>query len=455
MPLMRIGGSQIKLGAIKNEHIGEAIQESKLGINWEAHYNEALQTRKLVDFVQVNGVTVSANSSEVDLTTIGKIPGSDPQAASNDLQTEGVIIDAPKNKAAIRNAATGEPVLAGNNAEVYGRVIFENNAFKLKLFYLNDGTETAFAPGADLVIDFQYARRFNLADIDELFAANEKFVEGSADVTAHLNIVQLAKDIYGAGYSLDRDGNANLATSLVDQIANEVARAQNAESTLQSNINSEAIARQQAITNLITDLASVTAGKGASMIGIEDAAGKFAATTVEAALLELKNDIATLSGSSTTSISELDSRLDAVEAEITAARGTYENLDARLDAIDANITSQAASLQTAIDNEASARQAADSALDGRLTAVEGTLAARKHVHYKYVTTVSAPTSVVNLPEGAPVFVPGNNSLDVYVDGILQEAGVNYAELSNGTGVDFAPEELAAGVKVIFRYYKNE
>lgn len=444
MPLMRIGGSQIKLGAIKNEHIGEAIQESNLGINWASHYNEALKTRKLVDFIQVNGIAVASGVSEVDLTAAGKIPASDPQATSANIQTEGVIIDAPKNKAVVRDAATGEPVLAPNNTEVYGRVVFENGAFKLKLFYLDGATETAFAPSVALTIDFQYARRFNLADIDELFAANEKFVEGSADVTAHLNIVQLAKDLYGAGYSLDRDGNANLATSLVDQIANEVARAQSAESTLQSNINSESIARQQAITNLITDLASVAAGKGASMVGIEDAAGKFAATTVEAALLELKNDIATLGGGTLTSLSDLDARLDAVETEIATARGTYANLDARLDAID-----------TSISSETSARQAADSALDSRLTTVEDTLATHKHIHYKYIVTVNTPVSVVNMPQGAPAFTPSNGSLDVYVDGILQEAGVNYAELSDGSGVDFAPEQLAAGTKVIFKYYKNE
>ncbi len=39
----------------------------------------------------------------------------------------------------------------------------------------------------------------------------------------------------------------------------------------------------------LTDLASTANGKGASLIGIEDAAAKFTATTIEAALLELYN----------------------------------------------------------------------------------------------------------------------------------------------------------------------
>ncbi|MGX1096505.1 hypothetical protein [Amorphus sp. MBR-141] len=55
----------------------------------------------------------------------------------------------------------------------------------------------------------------------------------------------------------------------------------------------------------------------------------------------------------------LDGRLDAVEAEITTARGGEANLDARLDGID-----------TAILDEATARADADTALDGRLDLVE-------------------------------------------------------------------------------------
>lgn len=484
MPLMKLRGEQLKEGIIRNSHLAERILEANLDINWAGHYRQALQARKLVDFVQVNGVTVPAGTGEVDLTALGKIPASDPRATSNDLQTEGVIIDAPKNKAPLRNASTGEPVLGPNNEEVYGRVVFEDGAFKLKLVYFDGTQEVAFAPSADLTIDFQYARRFNLADVDELFAANEKFVEGAADITAQLNIVQLAKDIYGAGYQLDRTGSAKLAKSLVEQIAEEKARAQAAEQALDDRIDAETLARQQAITSLIADLASTATGKGASMIGIEDAAGKFAATTVEGALLELKNDIAALAGGSAQSISDLDARLDAVEAEIATARGTYDSLDARLDAIEANLASEASTirgelntavsnLQSAIDQETSARQAADQSLQAainnevsRAQAAEANLQsqiaslqsdynAHKLTHYKVVVTVTEATSVASLPADKPAFVPGNNSLDVYLNGVLQEAGVNYAELPDGRGVDFAPEVLQPGDKVIFRYYRNE
>jgi len=465
MPLMKLRGEQLKDGVILNRHIGEKIVENNLDINWAAHYNEALKTRKLIDFVQVSGVTVAAGASEVNLTAVGIIPASDPKTGSNDINVEGVIIDAPKNKAAVRNAETGEPLYGPNGEEVYGRVIFDEsaNAFKLQLFYFDSQAEVAFAPAADVQIDFQYARRFNLADVDELFAANEKFVEGAADITAHLNIVQLAKDLYGPGYSLDRDGNANLSKSLVEQLAEEITRATAAEEALGDRIDAEANARQQAITNLYADLASNEAGKGASLIGIADVEGKFQATTVEAALLELKNDIANLvgGGDSGLSLASLDARLDAVEAEIATARGEYANLDARLDAIDAAIaaeTSRAqqaeADLQAAIDSEASARQAADQNLQNQINALTADYNAHKWSFYKFTVPIDAESSVVNIPAEKPAFTPGNGSLCVFLNGVLQEEGVNYAELPDGRGVDFTPEVLQPGDKVTFWYYIN-
>ena len=44
----------------------------------------------------------------------------------------------------------------------------------------------------------------------------------------------------------------------------------------------------------VADLASTSNGKGASTIGIEDAAAQFTATTVEAALLEIDGRIDTV-----------------------------------------------------------------------------------------------------------------------------------------------------------------
>jgi hypothetical protein len=280
MAISRIRGEQIKQQVIKDQHIASdaAIQESKLAIDWAAHYQQALVTKKVVDYVQVNGTDVGG-FGQIDISAV--IPNTVPHVNSDPLSGEGVIVDAPKNKAIIRDAVTGDPVLDENQREVYGRVEFDDagNNFVLKFFTFDPtanggaGAEVPFTMPAGQKIDWQYAKRFNLDTVDEMFAANEKFVEGAADATAHLNIDQLAKDLYGASFSLDRDGNPNLTVSVVDQIANEVAARQ---------------AGDQAIRD---DLASNLAGKGANLIGVEDAAGKFIASTVEGVLAELQQNI--------------------------------------------------------------------------------------------------------------------------------------------------------------------
>ncbi|WP_421021721.1 hypothetical protein, partial [Klebsiella pneumoniae] len=58
-----------------------------------------------------------------------------------------------------------------------------------------------------------------LATIVETFASNEKFVDGASDVSARLDLEQIAKDAFGASYTLDRDGNANRGKSIVESLA--------------------------------------------------------------------------------------------------------------------------------------------------------------------------------------------------------------------------------------------
>lgn len=82
----------------------------------------------------------------------------------------------------------------------------------------------------------------------------------------------------------------------------------------------------------VADLSSTANGKGASLVGVEDATGVFTATTVEGVLVEL------------------DSQLTAVEGE--------------LDALNINVAA-------ALAAEAQARSDADAALDSRIDALEG------------------------------------------------------------------------------------
>lgn len=512
MPLMRINGSQIQLGAIKNEHIGEPIEETKLNIAWSTHYNNALATKKLLDYVQKNGVSVASGVSVID----NIIDAAEPHV--EDATSLGIITSdfdgKGKNKVVVRDAVTGEPILDASNREVYGRLTWDSTlnsgsgGYKLS-FYTFDGTnENAYAFAANATIDIQYMRRFTLLDVDESFSANEKFVDGAADVTAHLNIEQLARDIYGTA-SLDRDGQPNLGTPLVTQIANEAAARTAADSTLQSNIETEAINRANADNAIRSDFASTAAGKGASLVGVEDAGNKFTASTVEGVLAELQSNIeseaSTRAAADTTLQGNIDAEASARQAADQAIRDDLAStaagkgasligvedasgkfaattVEGVLAEIDSAYKAADSALQAGIDAEETARIAGDQAIRDDLastaagkgasligvedsagkfaaTTVEGVLAeidskvnSYAHTHYKVTVTLSAPASVVDLPTGKPSFTVGDDSLDVYVNGVLQEVGVHYAEEADGRGVDFGATVLEAGTKVTFRYF---
>ena len=213
--LVQIRGEQIQPNVIRNEHLAEPIREENLQIDWARH-TEILQDRKVVDYVQYMGLDAGGLSS-VDITA--QIGAATPRASSAGRE-EGVIVDAPKNRVVIRDAQTGLPILDDQDREVYGRLTYDDvtGAFMLSFFVKSDTDEEPVTLPDDTVIDFQVPRRFNLLDVDELFAANEKWVDGAADITAHLNIEQVAKDLYGTAFALNRNGEPILPTSVHDEL---------------------------------------------------------------------------------------------------------------------------------------------------------------------------------------------------------------------------------------------
>jgi hypothetical protein len=517
MAISRIRGDQIRDKSILNQHVADdaAIAETKLAIDWTGHYQSALQTKKIVDFVQANKIDV-AGVSEFDLSPL--IPNTVPNVQSDPLSGEGVIIDAPKNAAPIRDSVTGDPILDANHNEVIARVTFDatGNKFVLKFLSVDPNTsaETAFVMPAGQKVDMQYAKRFNLQSVSENFAANEKFVEGTADASAHLNINQIALDLYGASFSLDRDGNANLSKSLVQQMSDEVdAR----------------IAADQTIRD---DLSSTLAGKGSSLVGVQDAAGNFTATNLEDVLTEIDGRLKTLAGGGSTTQDEVDA---ARKSSITGTEVTHASLDERLES-DATILKQQISdeatraqnaeqaihtdlastatgkgaslvgvedaagkftattvegvlteIQGNVEAEKTRAEAAESALSDRAGALEtevqlargtaasldvrldralnedGTLKAGVdiHKHHKAHFQAVGGESVVQLSAfnvaNLPAYQVGDNTLDVYINGMLQNEGLHYAEVAGGQSIDFSMGDgttLVSGDIVTIKYQIN-
>jgi hypothetical protein len=491
-----INGDKIKQNVLTNEHIAEnaAIHESKLDINWASHGQDILETKKVVDFVQVNKTEVSGLNS-INLNDLNIFNGNNPaHVLSDPLSGEGIIIDSPKNKVVLRNSVTGEPVLNEDNLEIFGRMFFDEDAqsFIVNFYVDNNGSEVSVTMPNNTTIDWQYAQRFNLQTVNEMFAANEKFVEGAADATAHLNIEQLAKDVYGSNFSLDRDGNGNLAKSLLEQLQDEISTRQSEDARIESAIEQEALDRANADTVIRNDFASTMVGKGASMIGVEDADGHFDSENLEGVLKELAEQIDAVSGLEPTEIvnarkstsltgtevvyDTLDERLEASEAVVKSLNDiltealsdgsvtpvVYNSLKERLDAIDSAIAqekfnreSQLEQLTEELENARGSKSSLDERLDVSLNE-DGTLKVSNkiHQHKKYVFQATQNTNVIDMPAGETYKV-GDGSVSVYVNGLLQANGINFNEVPGGASIDFGADQILAGDIVVIEYIVYE
>jgi hypothetical protein len=199
MALMQIRGEQIKNNQIKDSHIQGKLTEAVLDINFPSHAPEILETKLIVDYVQKDAVTVAAGATSVDVSL------SAPSAA--DANSKGVVLNTSIVK--IRDEATGEPVNDGVS-EVYGRFTAVNGTgpytYTLEFFSKSSGTEAAYTFVDGATIDILYPQRFSLADIPENFLENERFVDGAADVTAHLNLNQVGRDLFGDSYVYNNTG---------------------------------------------------------------------------------------------------------------------------------------------------------------------------------------------------------------------------------------------------------
>lgn len=288
---------QIKDKTISNAQISDtaAIEEHKLKINWGNHSNEILSQKKVIDYVQLNKIKFPSNTYEIILDQLN---GSTTTTSKSNK--EGILIDDPYNRVIIRDSKTGQPITlpltdnSGNiihseDLEIFGKVTLNNNKIYLKLYVktLDDNSpEIPYQFPESKIIDIQYAQRFNLSTVNEMFAANEKFVNGAADITSYLNISQLANDIYGDDKRLNRDGNGILDTCIVYDL------------------------------NLLNEFKkSIISNNGASLVGISKIEN-ISSNNVQSALEELSTKISNVSG--TTS------------QEVIEARGTCTTLNERL-----------------------------------------------------------------------------------------------------------------------------
>lgn len=416
--LNQASGRQIKPGSLTDQHFaaGAAISESKLNIDWAARAASILGSRTVVDFVQVNGKAVSANSPSVTVTAEITPP---PATADNE---RGAVVQDGKNRIILRDAATGEPLIGVGGKEVYGKLTRSGIDY-IVTFYTKDnlGAEVPHTVEKATTIDFQYPQRFDLNTVTETFASNEKFVDGAANVSERLDIQQLAKDVFGGAYTLDKDGQANNAKTVIEQLADEVAARGTADSDLQDAIDAEVTARVSAVNGLDTRLATV------------------------------EGEIQTARGASANLKAELD-RISTV-----ASGSNQEVIDARNGK--ATLSDELTAIRKSVSDEITARTSADTTLGNRATALEG----KAHGHFGEDKQVLVGDPLIGTGtytlQSTEKFVAGDKSLQVFINGMLQMVGVHYNEVeaggagTGGTGINLAPNLIEQNDVIQLRWTK--
>lgn len=264
--LAQFKGKQLNAGIMRDRHFDEnnKINERFIDIDFNAH-REILEDTKIDVFSQVNNKIV-ASLTELDITA--DLGG---KAISTGDGVEGVV---PNVRVELRQTGTEDfPFIDADGDRVYGRIVDNAGVVTLKFFSEVDGVEAPYTFAADAGnMDFRYTLRTNMSiiPVDALINGGAGFVEGATDANAYMNLNQLMKDIYGATGTLDNDGNANLTTNLVKQIADEIN------------------ARAEADQAIVDNLASTADGEGANLVGVEvDVDGNYVGATVQAVLTEL------------------------------------------------------------------------------------------------------------------------------------------------------------------------
>lgn len=220
------GSTQIRPGTVPYSVVDSSFATTLMG------------KKAIADFVQLNNVSATAGDSFVviqptdlggttfgdsPITTTGNVGNAAPNAADLGFiaTTEGGAKLA-KSRCVIRDGVTQEPLFDGEY-EIYGYLTIDtvNSEIYVDLYSFDGVTETqAQIPAGVTIVDLQLMRRFTLDTVGEDFGANEKWALGMIDATTALNLAQVAKDLYGPGYTLDADGLANLSIAVNVKLGN-------------------------------------------------------------------------------------------------------------------------------------------------------------------------------------------------------------------------------------------
>lgn len=386
--IARFRGEQLNNKLMRNNHFDSAnkIDEKYLDIDFHAH-RESLEDTKIDVFVQKNEVGVGAGVNSIEITSDILNP-----AIAVNSNTEGTVLDEILE---MRKSGTQDfPFIDEDGDRVYAKVREDAGKFYLDFFSEVAGAEAPYTFVGTEKIDYKYITRTNLSviPVDAIVSGGAGLVADAVDAQAYMNLIQLMKDVYGGGGTLDNDGNANLAINIVTQITNEIQ------------------ARTDADTLIRNDLASTAASKGASLVGVI-VDPNYTGQTVQAVLVDLAKRLKGIE-SLTDGIADRDA--DSAngyfkQGDFVTAEGRIVDLETVADAVFKAQSDRLVKLETEDEEEV-------------FEAVGG------ETGYTLLNGVAKPKTV-----------------SLFINGQAQAPGINFAykidASGNIRGFDFAPETL--------------
>lgn len=205
--------------------------------------------------VSVSGASTTAFDTALKALVLDNGSFTDATGAGN-TTTNGIILNTTKaHKLPIRNASTNDVFEDGNGNEVYARLTQNAGNYVVSFYSDVNGTETAYTFSVATSIDLAYVwASMDFMKLPALAGVSESEFFGDQG-----GVVGVMDD-------------ANITTGPFTGLLT-------GKST------------QEQVNAVLDRLGMTTNGDGASLINIEDSAGVFTGTTVEAALSELWNKI--------------------------------------------------------------------------------------------------------------------------------------------------------------------
>lgn len=244
----------------------------------------------------------------------------------------GVVVDDTRSyRIALRNASTKNPIDDGQGNEVFGRLAWNGTQYVLNYRSIHNGVESDYTFATSQNIDVSLiaiSRRYEDLDWNQFLDPSWHDVAGLTGTLQDSNVStgpwsfllsglttqqQVNQRVDNLGSTASTEGASRIAihdaaawftgerveaalTEIKDLFGSTTSATYN---FTENNVLADNDSVYPALNKLDLkwgDLASTTAGEGASLVGVEDAAAWFTGTTVEAVLQEIGLKLDNVSG---------------------------------------------------------------------------------------------------------------------------------------------------------------